>query len=98
MSSWYMFNAMGFYPMNPASAEYVVGSPIFDRVEVKLPQSDHTLTINAPGAKHKPFIKSLAVDEVDILSPIIYHDVLLKAKTINFEMSDKPETWGANKL
>ena len=34
MASWYMFNAMGFYPMNPASAEYVVGSPIFDKVRV----------------------------------------------------------------
>lgn len=34
MSAWYVFSAMGFYPVNPASGEYVIGSPLFDKVTI----------------------------------------------------------------
>ena len=37
MSAWYVFAALGFYPVNPAAAEYVLGEPIFDRVRLRLP-------------------------------------------------------------
>lgn len=84
--------------MNPASAEYVVGSPIFDKVEVKLPQSDHVLTIIAEGARGKPFVKSLSIDGNSVIAPVIRHEDLLKTKTISFEMSDEPQMWGANML
>ncbi|KAG6909199.1 hypothetical protein DXG01_001505 [Tephrocybe rancida] len=69
MSSWYIFGAMGFYPVNPVSGEYVIGSPFFDKITIGLPptpeQKDkhrkRTLTISAAGAPTKPYIKSLTV-------------------------------------
>jgi len=98
MSSWYMFNALGLYPVNPASAEYMIGSPIFDKVEVRFPQTDHTLTIAASGARDKPYVKSLTMDEVAIDTPVIHHEELLQARTLSYEMSDEPQLWGSNKL
>ena len=98
MSAWYMFNAMGFYPMNPASGEYVVGSPIFDRVDIQLPTSDHLLTIKAQDAKDKPYVKNLFKDGVATSSPIISHVDLLKTEVLYFEMNTVPQTWGASAL
>ena len=98
MSSWYIFNAIGFYPMNPASAEYMVGSPIFDRVEITLPQNGHVITIEAEGARHKPFVKSLLVDGAAAEIPVLRHDDIMKAQTVTFEMSDEPQSWGINAL
>lgn len=93
-----MFNAMGMYPMNPASAEYVIGSPIFDKVEVRFPQSDHVVTISSQGAREKPYVKSLMVDGAPVEIPIISHKQLLSMHTLTFEMSDEPQSWGAYML
>lgn len=38
MSAWYVFSSMGFYPVNPASGEYMIGSPIFDKVTINNPK------------------------------------------------------------
>ncbi len=84
--------------MNPVTAEYVVGSPIFDKVEVKFPHSDQTLTINANGARDRPYVKSLSVDQNKIEKPILTHETLLSINTLNFEMSDTPQSWGKNAL
>ena len=37
MSAWYIFTALGFYPLNPASGDYMIGSPLFRKVTVELP-------------------------------------------------------------
>ncbi|KAF7354596.1 Glycoside hydrolase family 92 protein [Mycena sanguinolenta] len=47
MSAWYLFSALGFYPVNPASGEYVVGSPFFDKVTVNLP------AVGSPVIRHE---------------------------------------------
>jgi predicted alpha-1,2-mannosidase len=64
MSAWYIFSAMGFYPLDSAGEEYIVGTPFFEKIVVRLPAGvrtggrieegeekaeEHTLTISAPG-------------------------------------------------
>jgi predicted alpha-1,2-mannosidase len=98
MSSWYVLNALGMYPMNPASAEYVVSTPLFDQATVKFPQSDATLTITAKGAQSSPYVAGVSVDGVAISKPVFTHEMILSAKEIVFEMSAEPQTWGANQL
>jgi putative alpha-1,2-mannosidase len=98
MSSWYIFNAMGFYPVNPASAEYIIGSPLYDKVEVQFPQSDHVLTISANGASDKMYVKSVMVDGNYQEIPVLKHSTVLKSSEIVFEMSDSPQLWGKNTL
>ena len=51
MSAWYVFAALGFYPVNPASAEYVLGAPIFGRVALALPNGKRLLIRRDPSAK-----------------------------------------------
>lgn len=94
MSAWFFFNALGFYPVNPASGDYMIGSPIFDKVEIRLPQqSDHLITITAPGSKDKVYIERLTLDGIDVKTPIISHKDLLQGKELAFTMNHRPQTW-----
>ncbi|KAL5364450.1 glycosyl hydrolase family 92-domain-containing protein [Aspergillus floccosus] len=104
MSAWYVFSALGFYPVNPASDEYIVGSPFFERVEVRWPDGvtsggrpageEKTLVITAPEAPTKPYIRSLKIDGKVISRPILRHGEIVRAQRIEFEMSEKPTSWG----
>lgn len=96
MSAWYIFNAIGFYPVNPASAEYIIGAPLFDKVEIKFPQSEHVLTITAAGAPSNLYVKGVSVDGQQKKSPVITHKTLLHAEQIVFEMATEPQEWGKN--
>ncbi|KAI0888602.1 glycoside hydrolase family 92 protein [Annulohypoxylon maeteangense] len=107
MSAWYVFSALGFYPVNPASDEYVVGSPFFEKVTLRLPAGvatggeanriggqERTLVIEAPGAPTKPYVKSLCVDGRSIDRPVLRHSDIVGASLIRFEMSKTPTGWG----
>jgi predicted alpha-1,2-mannosidase len=104
MSAWYIFSALGFYPVNPASDEYVIGTPFFDNVEIVLPKGPlgggQTLVISAPGAgtEGKSYIKALKVDGKSINQPLLRHSDIVKARRIEFEMSNQPSTWGNNEV
>ncbi|KAG1836241.1 glycoside hydrolase family 92 protein [Suillus subalutaceus] len=99
MSAWYLFSALGFYPVNPVSGSYVVGSPFFDEVEIQFPLSNATsLKIISDGAPSKPFVNSLIINGVDIPSPIISHNQLLDGGRFEFIMSSRPQAWGSSTL
>ncbi|KAI1433162.1 glycoside hydrolase family 92 protein [Xylaria sp. CBS 124048] len=106
MSAWYVFSALGFYPVNPSSDEYVIGTPFFEKVTLRLPggvatggedldSGEQDLVIAAPGAPTKPYVKGLSVDGKTKEQPIITHGELVNAKLVLFEMSDSPTEWGA---
>jgi len=98
MSAWYLFSALGFYPVNPASDEYVVGAPFFEEVTIRLPtgpaKGEHVLTITAPGAPTMPFVKSLKVDDKIIDRAVLTHRQIITARHIAFEMAVTPQNWG----
>ena len=102
-----MFAALGFYPLNPASDEYIIASPCFERVSIRLPSGvntdgrggeEHTLTISALEAPSKPFVKSLKLDGVAITEPMLRHGQIVNARTIEFEMDEEPQDWGSGKI
>lgn len=104
MSAWYIFSALGFYPVNPASDEYVVGTPFFEKISIRLPseastggvmtdQPENVLVISAPGAPTKPYIKGLKVDGKQVSVPILQHGQIIHATEIEFEMSEVPTSW-----
>ena len=106
MSAWYVFSALGFYPVNPASDEYIVGAPFFEKVTIRLPagvasggnvsagREEHELVISAPGAPSNPFVKSLTLDGRSIDKPVLTHGEIVTARKIQFEMADAPQAWG----
>ncbi|KAI4592301.1 hypothetical protein KJ359_011360 [Pestalotiopsis sp. 9143b] len=107
MSAWYVFSALGFYPVNPASDEYVIGSPLFEKVTLRLPAgamtggeestqqaAEKTLVINAPGAPHKPYVDGLRVDGKEINRPVLKHSELVGASLVEFNMAETRGIWG----
>ncbi|KAK5112208.1 hypothetical protein LTR62_004369 [Meristemomyces frigidus] len=104
MSAWYIFSALGFYPVNPAGDEYVVGSPFFEEVRIVLPAgvvtggvggAEHELVISAPGAPTMPFVKGLWVDGVAVEEAMLTHRQIVKARNVTFEMAGTPQAWGS---
>jgi putative alpha-1,2-mannosidase len=99
MSAWYVFNALGFYPVNPASGTYMIGSPIFDKAEIKFPGNDnHMLTISAVGAKDHMYVERLKLDGIDIITPMISHEELINGEELKFTMNHQPQTWFKDQL
>ncbi len=62
-SAWYVFSALGFYPVCPGSGEYALGSPLFPKAEVTLP-GGKTLTITAKG--HGPIYNNIRLNEQEL--------------------------------
>ena len=89
-SAWYVFSAMGFYPVTPASDQYVIGVPLFKTVKIKL-QNGKEVSINAPqnNAANK-YIKSMKFNGKADTNNWLSHSELLKGATIDFEMSNTP--------
>lgn len=98
MSAWYVFNTLGFYPVNPASAEYLIGTPYFDKVTIRLPQTEEVLTITAPGARENMYVAGVRLDGDETDSPVLKHDRLMQLKELSFEMASAPQEWGRDQL
>jgi len=95
MSAWYVFSAMGFYPLNPASAEYVIGSPSFTRVTLRLPNGK-TFEIAARGNDAKNvYIESARLNGEPLAAPLITYDEIEAGGKLEFVMGPKPSAWGA---
>ncbi|EIN04267.1 hypothetical protein PUNSTDRAFT_76494 [Punctularia strigosozonata HHB-11173 SS5] len=93
MSAWYIFSALGFYPVNPVSGEYVVGSPFFDKIVIDLPNADQPLTITADGAVTKPYVDGLEVNHVRVRQPILKHEQIARGGDVSFTMRNTPVRW-----
>lgn len=89
-SAWYVFSAMGFYPVCPGRAEYVVGSPLFKKVTLNLPSSK-TFVIEAfNNSENTPYIKSAEMNGKRYTKNYISHFDIRNGGDIRFIMSDKP--------
>lgn len=90
-SSWYLFSALGFYPVCPGSGEYVIGSPLFTKVSVALPNGKE-FVINAPENSEKNrFINRIYLND-EVYSPLfIRHDDILRGGSMSFEMTSDPQ-------
>ncbi|WHU03206.1 GH92 family glycosyl hydrolase [Sphingomonas sp. NIBR02145] len=94
MSAWFVFSALGFYPVDPVSALYVFGSPLFDRVEVDL-GGGRTLRVLANGnGADRPYIQSVRWNGKPWTKNWIAHTDLAKGGELVFEMGDKPSSFG----
>ena len=86
MSAWYMFSAMGFYPVNPVSGEYVFGAPQFPKFTLHLADGK-TFTILAEGLseEHK-YIDSITLNGKPYTKNYITHEDILKGGTLVYKM------------
>lgn len=97
MSSWYVFSAMGFYPVNASLGIYVLGSPKFEQTTLRLPDGKR-FTVNAQGnSEQNIYIQSATLNGKPYPYPFIRHTDIVKGGTLHLTMGPKPnESFGAD--
>ena len=89
MSAWYIFSSLGFYPFNAGAAEYVIGTPLFNRAVLHMP-TGKDLTINAPRKSDKAiYVKGVKLNGKKITDWKLSHQQLIEGGTLDFVMSEK---------
>ncbi len=96
MSSWYVFNAMGFYPVTPGSPTYNVGSPIFDEIAILL-ENGKIFTIRAlQQSPHNKYIQSATLNGQPLNKPWFSHSDIANGGTLVLQMGPQPnKSWGS---
>ncbi|RYJ44955.1 putative Alpha-1,2-mannosidase [Flavobacterium beibuense] len=97
-SAWYVFSAMGFYPVTPATDQYVLGAPLFKKITINL-ENNKQIIINAPkNSAANRYIKSLKFNGKEYTKNWLSHTELIKGAVLDFEMDDIPnKNRGINK-
>ena len=89
-SAWYVFSALGFYPVTPVVPQYVVGAPLFKKVTLKL-ENGKSIVINAPAnSDSKRYVNALKVNGKTYEKNWLSHVGLMQGAVLDFDMSDKP--------
>jgi predicted alpha-1,2-mannosidase len=90
MAAWYILSAIGFYPLCPGKPEYVLGSPLFDRVTLRLP-GDKVTTISARNqGENAGYVSSISVDGQPHTSPYMSHSTIMRGSRLEFVMRSTP--------
>ena len=88
-SAWYVFSALGFYPVCPASCEYALGIPLFKEVTIHLP-SGKDITISAPGNdRSTDYVRSVKMNGHRLKGNFITHEDLLDGARLSFSVSKR---------
>lgn len=95
MSAWLLFTAMGFYPVNPVSGEYMIGSPMYSRMSIRLP-SGKTFRVEAENVSATNlYIQAAMLDGKPLNDPLITWEQIQSGATLKFSMGPKPSRWGS---
>ena len=91
-SAWYVFTALGFYPVCPGTNEYALGAPLFKKATLHM-ENGKTVVIKAPENSDKNrYVGKMTLNGKDYTKNYITYEDLLKGSTIHFQMTDKPNT------
>ena len=98
MSAWYALSSIGLYPMNPASTEYEIGSPIFEKATISVSENK-IFVIEAENVSAKNiYIQSATLNGELFNQSSIFHKTIWNGGTLHFVMGDTPnKSWGINK-
>ncbi|WP_293955461.1 MULTISPECIES: GH92 family glycosyl hydrolase [unclassified Sphingobacterium] len=90
MSAWYVFSSLGFYPVDPISGKYEIGTPLFEKAELKL-SNGKKFTVKANQvSKSKIYIQAVTLDGKPLETSYITHEQIMSGATLVFEMGEKP--------
>ena len=93
MSSWYIFAALGFYPVNPASGQYMIGSPLYSRVVLRMPNGKK-FTISSPdNSATNVFIQSATLNGKALTVPFITYADIQRGGELTLQMGAAPSQW-----
>jgi len=92
MSAWYIFSAMGFYPMNAVSGEYVFGSPIIDKAVINLENGKKFTIVTKNNSEKNKYIQRLKLNGKFYSKKFITHTDIVSGGELVFEMGELPQT------
>ena len=90
MSAWYVFSAMGMYPVNPANGVYVFGSPLLDKAEMSISADKKFTVIAENNNKKNIYIQSVTLNGEPYSKSFITHKQIMEGGELVFKMGDKP--------
>jgi predicted alpha-1,2-mannosidase len=95
MSAWYVFSALGFYPCNPASGEYVIGSPMVDEATIQAADGkSFQIKVKNNSVKNK-YVKAVTLNGKNHTNVYITHHDIMKGGILEIEMTNAPNNhWG----
>lgn len=89
-SAWYVFSALGFYPVAPGTTQYVIGAPLFKKATLHF-ENGKNLVINAPNNSEKNiYIESMTFNGKNYTKNYLDHNELYQGGVLDIQMSDKP--------
>jgi len=89
-SAWYVFSAMGFYPVTPATDQYVLGAPLFKKITLTLENGKSVVINAAANSAENRYVQSLQMDGKPYSKNWISHSALQKGAVLNFNMLATP--------
>lgn len=97
MSAFVVFSCMGFYPITPGVPVYTIGSPVFEKVTIHLP-NEKQFIVSAPGCSERnKYIQQAFLNGKPLDGPWFGHDVLVNGGELKLVMGQKPNrTWGVS--
>jgi predicted alpha-1,2-mannosidase len=95
MSSWYVFSALGFYPMCPGTTEYLVGSPLFDRATIKLPNGKQFIVTASRNGPQRPYIRGATLNGQPFHKTFLTHEQIANGGEVIFNMTSAPDKWAS---
>ena len=96
MSAWYIFAAMGFYPVNPVSGDYLLGSPLFERLTLNLANGKHFVVSAPRNSSTNIYIQSARLNGTPLDIPIVTHTQIEAGGLLEFDMGPTPSKWGSS--
>jgi len=90
MSAWYIFSALGFYPVNPANGKYDLGIPLFPQLEIQLEQQKKFTVIVKNYSPDNNYVKSVTLNGIKLNDLFITHRQIMAGGILEFELSEDP--------
>ncbi len=89
-SAWYVFSALGFYPVCPGSDQYVIGSPLFEKAVIYL-EDGNTVEINSPNNTHSTrYIDNITLNGEEYTRNFFRYSDIVKGAIIDIRMAEEP--------
>src|SRR5882672_2363838 len=96
MSAWYVFSALGFYPVCPGTTEYQIGSPLFDKATITTGKGKTFTIIAEDNGPLRPYIHGATLNGESFNKTFLSHDEIVNGGVIVFKMTSAPDKkWGS---
>lgn len=93
MSAWYVFSSLGFYPVTPATDQYIIGTPLFDKATINLENGKQFTIVAHDRSATNIYIESTRLNGEYLDGSYITHDAILNGGILEFYMNDNPAIW-----